>query len=286
MLLFPNAKINLGLRVLRRRPDGYHDIATVMLPTTWCDILEIMPAEENSFRQTGTALDCPPEKNLVLKAIRALEQETGRELPPLSITLEKHIPFGAGLGGGSADAAYALRGVNELLKLGLDDRRLAAVAAHVGADCSFFIYSQPMLATGIGEILEPVDASCLNGRYLLIVKPESESVNTAAAYAGITPLDIGDPAQLAHALTAGPGEWMTGGILTNDFEPGIFALRPEIARLKDAMLDAGAVYAAMSGSGAAVFGIFDHEDTAAEACRMFGHMPHHMQKLEFPARTF
>lgn len=284
MVLFPNAKINVGLRVLRRRPDGYHDIATAMLPIAWCDILEITLAQDGfgTFRQTGAALDCPPEKNLVLKALRRLEEHLGKTLLPLDIVLEKHLPFGAGLGGGSADAAFALRGVNELLGLGLDDAALAAVAARVGADCPFFVYNRPMLATGIGEILEPLDASALDGLWLVVAKPATEAVSTALAYSMITPADMDRPGILAEALRTPVQNWHACADLRNDFEPGIFGLRPEIAAFKERMLGAGALYAAMSGSGAAVFGIFESAKLADTAAALFAGSDVYCQKLSYP----
>ncbi|MDE6464626.1 MAG: 4-(cytidine 5'-diphospho)-2-C-methyl-D-erythritol kinase [Muribaculaceae bacterium] len=270
MLFFPNAKINLGLRILRRRPDGYHDIASLMLPVDWCDILEMTPAQgEGSFRQTGTALDCPPDKNLVLKAIKAVEKHIGHSLPPLDIILEKHIPFGAGLGGGSADAAFAIMGANLIFGLGLDDDTMARIAATVGADCAFFIYDRPMEAAGIGDVLRPVDCSALSGCGILIAKPESESVSTAAAYAGVTPAELAGGVSPADALSCDINTWKDNELLRNDFETSIFALRPEIAAVRTRMAEAGAFYSSMSGSGASVFGFFDNVDSARKAAALF-----------------
>lgn len=271
MLFFPNAKINLGLRILRRRADGYHDIATIMLPVGWCDVLEMLPAHDGtgSFRQSGDALDCPPEKNLVLKALRNLEAYLGRTLPPLDIILEKHIPSGAGLGGGSSDASFALIGANAIFRLGLSAGELAEVAARTGADCPFFIYNRPMLATGIGEILRGADCSALAGTGLLIAKPVSEAVSTAAAYAGVTPREIDSESALTEELGRDVAGWADAGVLVNDFESSIFPLRPEIAAVKERMRTAGAVYTAMSGSGAAVFGLFPSVKLAEEARTAF-----------------
>lgn len=278
MVTFPNAKINLGLRILRRRPDGYHDIATIMLPIGWCDILEIVPANGNgSFRQTGIALDCPSEKNLVLKALRALEADLGQLLPPLDIVLEKHLPFGAGIGGGSADAAFTLTAVDGLLGLGLGSGRLESIAARVGADCPFFIHNVPALATGIGDVLEPVDATVLNGKHLVIAKPLGDSVSTAQAYAGVVPRKTDDTRCLTEALC----RWDGNPVLANDFEPSVMAARPAIARLKQFMTSAGAEYAAMSGSGAAVFGIFGNAKMAENAFHSLGEIPKFMQQLQY-----
>lgn len=185
MILFPNAKINLGLNVVRRRPDGYHDIETLFYPVPWRDILEIVPAagDTTTLTVSGRAVDCPAEKNLVMKAYRALDSVT--PLPPVDIYLHKVVPDGAGLGGGSADAAFTLTGLNELFALGFSKEKLAGIAATIGADCPFFIYDTPMLATGIGDVFTPV-ALDLSGYTLVIVKPQV-SVSTKEAYACIRP---------------------------------------------------------------------------------------------------
>ena len=159
MILFPNAKINLGLNILRRRPDGYHDLEMLMLPVGWADILEIVPAapgEATTLTCSGRPVDCPPEKNLVMKAWRALKAECP-SMPEAAIYLRKIVPDGAGLGGGSSDAAFTLVGLNEVFGLGISRERLAAIAAGIGADCPFFIHNRPMLATGTGTVLEAVD---------------------------------------------------------------------------------------------------------------------------------
>lgn len=273
MIVFPNAKINLGLQVLRRRADGYHDISTVMLPVDWCDILEITPATgaTGTFEQCGDIPDCAPADNIVLKALRALEKHIGTPLPPFDIILEKHIPHGAGMGGGSADAAFAIRAVNELAGLGLDDATLAAVAATVGADCPFFIYNRPMFAEGIGERLSAVDASALSGLSLVIAKPRSEAVSTAAAYAAITPRgDDATPTRLDI-------ESLRNGVYVNDFEAPITAMRPEIGAVRKSLLAHGALYAAMTGSGAAVFGFFESAKMAEEAAAALTDCAVHVQ---------
>ncbi len=264
MIVFPNAKINIGLRVLYKRPDNYHEIASVMLPVNWCDILEILPAAgmSGTFRQTGMGLDCAPQNNIVLKAVRKLEEYLGRTLPPVDIILEKHIPSGAGMGGGSADAAFALTALNQMFELGLNLDELAQVAVRVGADCPFFIYNKPMYCTGIGEKMTPVDASALNGLYLLMAKPEAEAVSTAAAYAGITPRDLNHDEDLISGLSL----IREGNCsLVNDFEDSVMVLRPQIRALKQQLIDSGALYASMSGSGAAVYGFFSTEGDAMKA---------------------
>lgn len=272
MLFFPNAKINLGLKVLRKRPDGYHDLATVMAPVGWCDVLEMTPAtgNEGSFTLAGKKLDCPPQKNLVIKALIMLESEIGHKLPPLDIVLEKHIPSGAGLGGGSADATFALIGANKIFNLGLSDERLAAIAAKVGADCAFFVYNKPMFATGIGEKLTPADLSQLNNYGILIAKPNAQDVSTAEAYAHVPKAEIGDETTLANALTEDISNWSNNTLITNDFEKSIFPMRPEISAIKERMKQAGALYTSMSGSGAAVYGIFASVKLAEDATGAFG----------------
>lgn len=284
MILFPNAKINIGLRVLRRRPDTYHDIHTVMVPVPWCDILEMVPASggQGSFNMPGgDPLGIPPGKNLVLKGIRALEKFIGCELPPLDIYLKKEIPNGAGLGGGSADASFAIKGANEMFELGLSDEQMAAVAKTVGADCPFFIYNRPMLAEGIGEILAPVDIPSLNGLTVLIAKPQAEAVATPAAYAGTSPCELPEGASLAASLAAPVAEWKNDALIYNDFEDSIFPIRPQVATLKQSISQGGALYTSMSGSGASVYGLFS-DSTAAQAT--FDHLPHcerFIAKLKF-----
>ena len=157
MIASPNCKINIGLHVVRRRSDGYHDLETVFVPVPLCDELEINSSENFSFSQTGIAIDCNPEDNIVVKAYRLLQRECGNRLPDVEIRLRKNIPFGAGLGGGSSDAAFTLKMVDELYSLGLGSERLRAIAAKLGADCPFFIDNQPAFATGIGDCLTPMD---------------------------------------------------------------------------------------------------------------------------------
>lgn len=250
MILFPNAKINLGLDILFRRPDGYHEIVTAMVPAGWRDVLEIVPAKgtETTLTVSGRKVDCPPEKNLVMKAYRTLQKYV--DIPPVDIYLRKIIPDGAGLGGGSADAAFTLSGLNSLFSLGYSSDELASVAAEIGADCPFFIYNRPMLATGTGTDLRPIDVS-LHGLTLAIVKP-SAGVTTAEAYSRVCP---SVPAEALPEIVACPvGKWR--GHLKNDFEASVFPLLPEVAAIKEKLYGMGAVYASMSGSGSAVYGLF------------------------------
>lgn len=253
MITFPNAKINLGLDILRRRDDGYHDIETVMVPVPWCDVLEIVPArgKDSTLTVTGRHVECPPEKNLVMKAYRAFEREVG--LPPVDIYLRKIIPDGAGLGGGSADAAFTLRMLNEIFKTGYSESELARVASGLGADCPFFIYNRPMLCTGTGVDMQPIDIN-LHGMDILIAKPDV-SVPTATAYSHTSPAIPEMPVREIVAM--GADSW--AGRLKNDFEASVFPAYPAIAQLKERVQQLGPVYTAMSGSGASVFGLFESD---------------------------
>ena len=259
MILFPNAKINLGLFVTGKRPDGYHDIATVMVPVGWRDVLEIVPSKgrQSTLTVYGRGVDCPPEKNLVMKAFRAVSDFVGG-LPPTDFYLEKIIPDGAGLGGGSADASFAIRGLNELYNLGLPDEVMARVALTVGADCPFFIYNRPALCEGVGEKITLGVSPDIDGLSILIAKPAVASVSTREAYAGVRPAPRS--LDLAATVELEPSQW--NGVLENDFEASVFPRLPQVAALKAFMLDNGARYASMTGSGAAVFGIFENANLA------------------------
>lgn len=253
MILFPNAKINLGLRVIERRPDGYHNLQTVMVPTAWTDILEIVPARgaQTTLTTYGRVVDCPPERNLVMKAYRAVAQQCPT-LPAADIFLEKIIPDGAGLGGGSADAAFTIIGLNAVFELGMDRSTMARIAATVGADCSFFIYNQPAYCTGIGTDISLDVSVQMDGLSMAIAKPRGESVSTAQAYAGITPRAAEvSPREIVQRPIE---QWK--GLLVNDFEPTVIAHIPRVGELVAHFYAMGAQYAAMSGSGSAVFGLF------------------------------
>lgn len=261
MILFPNAKINLGLNITERRPDGYHNLESIFLPVGWRDILEIVPAKGDRTTLTvyGARFKCAEEDNLVMRAYRALNEAT--PLPPADIYLEKIIPDGAGLGGGSADAAFTLKGLNELFETGLNEDELAAIAAKIGADCPFFIYNRPMLATGTGTTLTPLEIE-LPHYYILIIKPDV-SVSTKEAYAGVTPSPWGE--RLLELVRSGRLEGVT-----NDFERSIFAGHPELATIKQRLRESGAVYVSMSGSGSAIYGLYDDETMMAEATGKLG----------------
>lgn len=248
MICFPNAKINLGLNVVNKRPDGYHNIETVFYPVPIKDALEIVPATSTYFTQTGIPVDGPPEKNLVIKALELLKAKY--TIPPLDIYLRKEIPFGAGLGGGSADAAFMLKLVNDFCDLKLSCDEMEEMAVSIGADCPFFIRNSPVFACGTGNIFTPVDIS-LQGYYLCLVKPDI-AVSTPEAYAMVTP---NAPAISIKEIIVRPVEaWKDH--LVNDFEQSVFPKYPVISEIKDSLYKQGALYASMSGSGSSVFGIF------------------------------
>lgn len=248
MICFPNAKINLGLNVVSKRPDGYHNIETVFYPIPVKDALEIVDADEFSFSQTGIRIDGSSEKNLVVRALHLMQRQY--PVPALEVHLRKAIPFGAGLGGGSADAAFMLKLLNRYCELQLTDDQLEALAAELGADCPFFIRNTPVFASGTGNIFEPIHLS-LRDYFLVLVKPDIH-VSTPEAYAQIKPQQ---PAvSLKEVIGLPVAAWRE--TMTNDFETGVFDRFPEIARIKAALYEAGAEYASMSGSGSSVFGLF------------------------------
>jgi 4-diphosphocytidyl-2-C-methyl-D-erythritol kinase len=250
MITFPPCKINLGLNIVRKRADGYHDLVTCFYPVPWTDMLEIVVAEKLTFSSSGNAIPGDAADNLCLKAYHLLREDFG--LSPVSMHLHKVIPTGAGLGGGSSDAAHTLRLLNELFELHLGKEQLKTYAARVGSDCAFFIDDQPMLGTGRGEVLAPLHVD-LKGKFLVIVKPEIH-VSTAQAYSGVHPKE--PVADLAYVLETEPVEkWRTS--VVNDFEETVFARHPSLREIKESLYEQGAVYAAMSGSGAAVFGLFN-----------------------------
>lgn len=253
MILKANCKINIGLFVTRKREDGYHELQTVMLPVKELyDVLTVEREEGSdvSFRSCGLVVDCPAEKNLCVRAARLMQQRFG--VGGVSIELDKRVPFGAGLGGGSSDATAVILAINDLYGLNLDKTTLASLAAELGSDTPFFVYNTPQLCTGRGEIMSPIDVD-LSNKWLVVAKPNGEGVSTAEAYGGISPKipENNLTALLAQDITT----WQQ--CVTNDFEPHIFVAHPVISKLKQTMLDAGAIYSAMSGSGSAVFGLFD-----------------------------
>jgi len=248
MISFPNAKINLGLHVVERRSDGYHNLESLFYPVELCDILEVIPGERFGFQSTGLTIKGPEEENLVVRAWRLLQKRF--DLPPVRIHLHKVIPIGAGLGGGSSDGAFMLKMANDLFMLGMTEAKLEEMAAALGADCPFFIGNRAALATGTGNILQPVDLD-LSGYKIVIVKPPL-AVSTGMAYKVVTPRRPDHT--VAEVVTRPVEEWKE--LLVNDFEEHVFAMFPEIGTIREELCRLGAIYASMSGSGSSVYGLF------------------------------
>lgn len=249
MVVFPHCKINLGLHVISKRDDGYHNIETCFYPVPWRDVLEIIKSNQFSFSQSGLTIPGSTDENLCVKAYQLLQKDFN--LTPVQIHLHKVIPTGAGLGGGSSDAAFTLRALNSIFNLKLSQTALKSYAAQLGSDCTFFIDDKPMLASGRGEILSETSLS-LKGKYLVIIKPEIH-VSTAEAYAGVKPKQ---PAQSIFKIISEPILFWKDS-LSNDFEESVFKKHAVIKETKEKLYQYGASYASMSGSGAAVFGVFD-----------------------------
>lgn len=267
MITFPNAKINLGLNVVERRPDGYHNLETVFYPIPLQDILEVTTLDEAPEQEASTKTDVVlhtggiaiaggVEDNLVVKAYRLLKAEF--DLPPVHIHIFKHIPSGAGLGGGSADATYMLRLLREKFSLPLTDDELEERAARLGADCAFFVRNTPAFATGIGNIFTPLPDFSLKGYRILLVKPDI-FVSTRDAFALIRPHK--PERSLTEIITLPVNQWRVAG-MCNDFEDSVFAKYPAIREIKEQLYDMGADYAAMSGSGSSLFGLFKKDVVA------------------------
>lgn len=257
MITYPNCKINLGLHVVGKREDGYHNLETIFLPVhTLHDELEIVATSSSSpsIIQEGLTLDNAPDDNLCLAAWRLLHSDFN--IPPVQIRLHKNIPFGAGLGGGSSDAAFTLKMLSDMFELGLGPSELERRAAKLGADCAFFIRNHESYATGIGDRLEPIEWNVEHGKWKVIIEiPEGEHISTKEAYGGLNANLFGSPRpDLRKAIRHPVEEWRD--LIVNDFEASVFPAHPAIAALKDDMYRRGALYASMTGSGAAVFGIF------------------------------
>lgn len=253
MTVYPDVKINLGLCILRKRPDGFHDIETLFVPYDGLrDELEILPSSGASDSIVLEGGDWNPESDLSFRAVRLLREDF--DFPPVSIRLRKNAPAGAGLGGGSSDAAFALKTVNSMFSLGLGDDALARYASRLGSDCAFFVYDRPMFGEGRGEILTAFDISLENFRVEVRI-PEGVHVRTTEAYSRVVPREYSAGRMpLREALSLPPEEWKN--VLVNDFEPSVFALYPAVEAEKRRFYEQGAVYASMSGSGSAVFGLF------------------------------
>ncbi len=255
MIYFPNAKINLGLHIKEKRKDGFHEIETCMYPVPLFDALEMIPDKKTTWTATGLSIPGEEKDNLILKAYKLLRKDFN-DLPPVNIHLHKNIPMGAGLGGGSADGSFALTLMNRLFELHLEDWFLEDYAAQLGSDCPFFIQNISKIATGRGETQETVDIN-LKGKYLILINPNIH-ISTREAYAGVIPQK---PAVDLKSILADQSLWKNH--LVNDFETSIFPKYPEIAEIKDRIYGLGAFYAAMSGSGATVFGLFDSKPESA-----------------------
>ena len=250
MLVFPNAKINLGLFITEKRTDGFHNLESLFLPIPLCDILEVtVTTEDTSLVCTGESSDIPTEKNIVYKAWRLLQEACG--IGPVKIHLHKIIPSGAGMGGGSSDGTFMLKALNELFNLNLSIDRLEELSAQLGSDCPFFVQNKAALISGRGEVVNPVDFS-LGGKYLELVNP-SIHISTAQAFQGIQP----QPSNFDWKKLIESQE--LNKTLSNDFEPQVFKLFPEIQIIKERLLNAGAYYASMSGTGSTVYGIFNEK---------------------------
>lgn len=251
MILFPPAKINFGLNVLRKREDGFHEIETCMFPIPLTDVLELLPSDEFKFHQTGLSIKGNPELNLCVKAFKLMKRLYN--IPNVYIHLLKVIPMGAGLGGGSSDAAYVIKGLNELFNLKLAASIMEEHATELGSDCPFFISNDALIAKGRGELLSPIDFS-LKGKYIKLINPEIH-IGTGEAYSNIS-FNSGAN-KVSETISLPIKEWKEK--LKNDFEESIFTLHPTIREIKELLYQEGALYSSMSGSGSTVFGIFDFE---------------------------
>lgn len=273
MVVFPNVKINLGLNIVAKRPDGYHNLETVFYPIPLTEALEVVVPSEPlgteaeacgyKFSMFGAEVAGDPANNLVIKALNLLKKDF--DIPTVNISLLKKLPMGAGMGGGSSDGAFMLMLLNDLFHLNLAQQQLIDYAAKLGADCAFFTVNKPVYATGIGEIMEPVNVD-LGGFTIVIVKPDV-FVSTKEAFSGIPVKPTETPVR--DLISRPVEEWKD--CIFNDFEQTIFPLHPEIAEAKQKLYDAGAAYAAMTGSGASVFGLFRNEPPANFIQQFPGH---------------
>ncbi|ELR70522.1 4-diphosphocytidyl-2-C-methyl-D-erythritol kinase [Fulvivirga imtechensis AK7] len=250
MVVFPNAKINLGLNILSKREDGYHNISSAFYPIPLQDVLEMLPAKQLQFDTSGLGIPGNTESNLILKAYHLLQSKYN--LPPVHIHLHKVIPMGAGLGGGSADAAYAIKVLNELFELGLTPDTMEGYAGYLGSDCPFFIRNKPILAEGTGNVFSDI-AIDLSGKWLVLICPNIH-VSTVEAYSRV---NTGKPQyNLKETIETTPiAEWKDR--VKNDFEDSVFQLHPHLAEIKDELYRLGAAYASMTGSGSSIYGLFE-----------------------------
>ncbi|MEH0156635.1 4-(cytidine 5'-diphospho)-2-C-methyl-D-erythritol kinase [Limibacter armeniacum] len=252
MIVFPNAKINLGLNIIEKRSDGFHNIESCFYPVGWADALEIIPAEAFSFTSSGIDIPGDPASNLCVRAYELLKADF--DLPPVKIHLHKVVPIGAGMGGGSSDCAFTFKLLNELFELGLTSVQMQEYAAKLGSDCPFFIDNKPVWVTGRGEVFEAINLD-LSGKYIVLAYPNLH-VSTGEAYAGITPQI---PQLNAKQVLENEPYDLWKDKLKNDFEDSILVKYKQVADLKEYFYLKGAFYASMTGSGSAVFGIFEED---------------------------
>lgn len=248
MLTFPNCKINIGLQITEKRPDGFHNLQSCFYPVGWQDVLEVIPAETFQFTSSGLPIPGDPAHNLCVRAYNLLK--TDYALPPVHLHLHKTVPIGAGLGGGSADAAFTIRLLNERFNLHLPTEQMEDYARKLGSDCAFFIRNQPKYCLGKGDVFESIDVD-LSGFEVLLVYPNL-AISTAEAYAGVRPRQPKVP--LRDLLQLPLGQWKEA--VHNDFEDSLFPAYPVLPDLKQQLYDLGALYASMSGSGSTLYGIF------------------------------
>ena len=257
MIVYPHAKINLGLQIKRRRSDGFHEIETAFYPVDMTDILEIKPSQEPQLFLSGVTVEGAPEDNLCMKAYSMLQADF--DLPPVQLHLHKQIPVGAGLGGGSSDGAYTLRLLNEYFSLGINNLKLEEYAAVLGSDCPAMLYKRPLLATGRGEQIAPCNVD-LSGFHILVCTPDI-FISTAQAYAQVHPKE---PKQLLRDVLSLPVEAWKEHVV-NDFEAALFPHYPLLREYKEKIYAFGALYASLSGSGSALYGIFRSKEKYVEA---------------------
>lgn len=269
MIVFPHAKINIGLNVLRKRNDGFHEIESVFYPIRLCDSLEFVSARKTKISTSGLNINTLDSNNIVIKAYNLLKKDFS--LPELSIHLHKVIPFGAGLGGGSSDAAFFLKAVNNSFNLKIDKEGLEEYAAKLGSDCTFFLQDKPAFVTGRGEKTTSINL-CMEGYKLLIIKPDIY-ISTPEAFQGIKPAN--PKIRVKEFITKKPEIWKDN--IYNDFEGHIFQKHPILKEIKSELYLSGAIYASMSGSGSTIFGIFK-EKPVLDKFRQYGFMHYEEMK--------
>ena len=251
MIIFPNAKINIGLNILNRRSDGFHNLETIFYPVAIRDVLEVVEAKQLSFTSSGLPIPGSSDDNLCLKAYHLISEDI--KLPPVHIHLHKHIPIGAGLGGGSADASFFIKLMNDKFNLNLDIDQMEKYAYRLGSDCAFFIRNKPVFAFEKGDKFKAVSLDLI-GHYIVLVMPPMQ-ISTAEAYKGVK----ADPIihSLYELVKLPIKDWSS--LIKNDFESSIIAQYPSIGLIKSALYDAGACYVSMTGSGSSVYGIFNEK---------------------------